>query len=363
MIGAMVDYAVLRRRHVGDLEALLPPYLHRLDWTPRKLQQEREARLRHLLGHTLRHSAWHRGRLGHLDPSRVTERDLASVPAMTQHDLMANWSGIVTDPRLDLAAVESHLRELRADGYLLGRYHALASRGSGSVRGVFVYDWEAWALCMMPTIRWSSWQRKHDPSLEGASPSSAHLYPEHPGEFDYALRETFLGEDPGMRRLGEVKQLERVVAALNQLRPTYLLGPPSRLEPLAAEVLGGRLRIAPKRVLCSHEPLVPQVRATLEDAWQAPVVNAWIAPEAGVLACGCDEGRGMHLTEDLLIVEPVDASGRPTPPGVRAEKVYVTNLFNLALPLIRYEVDDPVTLLEETCTCGCTHSRIDDIVP
>jgi phenylacetate-coenzyme A ligase PaaK-like adenylate-forming protein len=69
----------------------------------------------------------------------------------------------------------------------------------------------------------------------------------------------------------------------------------------------------------------------------------------------------MHLTDDLLLLEPVDAAGRPVPAGVSSAKVYLTNLYNLTVPLIRYEITDEVTLLDEPCGCGSQHRRIEDI--
>jgi hypothetical protein len=69
----------------------------------------------------------------------------------------------------------------------------------------------------------------------------------------------------------------------------------------------------------------------------------------------------MHLTDDLLLIEPVDAAGRPVPVGVPSAKVYLTNLYNLTLPLIRYEITDEVTLLDEPCACGSRHRHIEDI--
>jgi phenylacetate-CoA ligase len=49
-------------------------------------------------------------------------------------------------------------------------------------------------------------------------------------------------------------------------------------------------------------------------------------------------------------------------PGVRGSKIYLTNLFNHALPIIRYEINDQVTLLEgELCPCGSTLRRVEDI--
>ena len=56
------------------------------------------------------------------------------------------------------------------------------------------------------------------------------------------------------------------------------------------------------------------------------------------------------------------AAGRPVAAGERAAKLYITPLFNHAQPLIRYELTDEVTLLDDgPCPCGSAMRRIDDI--
>jgi phenylacetate-coenzyme A ligase PaaK-like adenylate-forming protein len=67
----------------------------------------------------------------------------------------------------------------------------------------------------------------------------------------------------------------------------------------------------------------------------------------------------MHLPDDLIIVEPVDVSGNPVPSGTPAAKVYITNLYNLTQPLIRFEVPDALTVFEGPCACGSAYRRID----
>jgi phenylacetate-coenzyme A ligase PaaK-like adenylate-forming protein len=46
------------------------------------------------------------------------------------------------------------------------------------------------------------------------------------------------------------------------------------------------------------------------------------------------------FNSDVCIIELVDARNRPVGPGVPSAKVLVTNLYNLAQPLIRYELAD-----------------------
>ena len=52
--------------------------------------------------------------------------------------------------------------------------------------------------------------------------------------------------------------------------------------------------------------------------------------------------HGIHLPDDLCLVEIVDRDGRAVPPGQPGERILVTNLYNPALPLIRFEVTDEV---------------------
>jgi phenylacetate-CoA ligase len=66
----------------------------------------------------------------------------------------------------------------------------------------------------------------------------------------------------------------------------------------------------------------------------------------------------MHLFDDMCIVENVDEDHRPVPPGEVGTRLLVTNLFNTVQPLIRFEVDDLVTLDPEPCPCGRTLARV-----
>ena len=99
---AMADYEHLRQRHLADLAVLMPEHVQRLRWPAERLRQERRDRLRDLLAWAKSSSPWHRDRLAGVDPGGFEEADLAGLPPMTKDDLMANWDGVVTDPRLTL---------------------------------------------------------------------------------------------------------------------------------------------------------------------------------------------------------------------------------------------------------------------
>jgi phenylacetate-CoA ligase len=113
-------------------------------------------------------------------------------------------------------------------------------------------------------------------------------------------------------------------------------------------------------VQSAAEPLLPEIRAAAEAAWGVRVGNLYGTSEGGGTAVPC-EHRRTHLSEDLVIVEPIDENGQPVPPGERSAKIYLTNLYNRALPLIRYEITDEVTILPEPCECGSPTPCLADI--
>jgi phenylacetate-coenzyme A ligase PaaK-like adenylate-forming protein len=115
----------------------------------------------------------------------------------------------------------------------------------------------------------------------------------------------------------------------------------------------GELHIAPALISSSAEQLLPETRAALEQTFRAPVFDAWACVEAGLLGHSCPKGPGIHLIDDLSIVEPVDANGAPVGAGMLSAGILLTNLFNSLLPIIRYSISDTVTLLDRAIPCVC----------
>ena len=96
------------------------------------------------------------------------------------------------------------------------------------------------------------------------------------------------------------------------------------------------------------------------DAWGDRIYNNYAATE-GLAAIECEEHRGMHVMEDLAIVENVDRNYRQVPPGVYGDKLLVTVLFKYTQPLIRYEIEDSVRFADSACSCGRPFKLIDSI--
>ncbi|MDQ3944497.1 MAG: hypothetical protein M3357_04970 [Actinomycetota bacterium] len=357
---AMTTYEELRRRHVADMTAMLPAHFDRLGWPAERLAAHRRTQLQRLVRAAQQSSPWHRRRLGGIDPDRLDETSLADLPVMTKDDLMGNFDEVVTDERLRLDLLDAHLETLADDAYLFDRYHVIASGGSTGRRGVFVYDWAGWATMYLGIQRYELRRQELERRLRPGPVTLVGVAAGRASHGSKALWQTFASPDQLVRSLPVTLPVDEIVSGLNEMGPDVVLAYPSALLPLAEEARAGRLRMRPRRFLVGAEPLLPEIRSTAEETWGVPVINVYASSEAGGMAISCGQGPGLHLVEDLSIIEAVDEEGRPVGPGQRSSKIYMTNLYNDTLPLIRYEITDEVTPMSEACPCGSGHRLIED---
>ena len=355
----MATYEELRRRHIADAAAMMPEMLARIEWSADQIAGHRRAELRRLVKTARQQSPWHRKRLSAVDLDALDATNLAELPTMTKDDVMEHWDEIVTDDRLRLDDAEAHLDGLAADAYLLDRYHVVSTGGTTGRRGVFVYDWDGWTTCWWSVMRFEARARRRHPELAAAPAVGATVLSQSARHISSSIVQTFSTGDTEWHRFPVTLPMAEIVAGLNACQPTVLIGYPSALHPLVHEAETGRLRIFPRSILTSGEPLLAEIRTALEATWGAAVVNAYGSTEIGIHA-GCGESAGLHLSEDLAIVELVDVAGRPVPTGVRSDKIFMTNLYNHALPLIRYEITDELTAVDEPCPCGSAFRRVGD---
>jgi phenylacetate-coenzyme A ligase PaaK-like adenylate-forming protein len=163
-------------------------------------------------------------------------------------------------------------------------------------------------------------------------------------------------------RIDSGDPLESIVERLGSFQPRVLVAYASMAHLLAEEQLAGRLRISPSFTFGSSEVFTEQARRRVEEAWGKKPYEVYAATEPAGVASECEQHRGMHLYEDLIITEVVDENNRPVPPGIYGEKVLATVLFSRTMPLIRYEMSDSVRPASSPyCPCGRPFALIDGI--
>ncbi len=87
---------------------------------------------------------------------------------------------------------------------------------------------------------------------------------------------------------------------------------------------------------------LPAVRARIERAWNARVIDHYGLTEVGPVAFeSWDRPGGLYVNEAEFVAEVLDARGEPLPDGELGELV-LTNLGRTASPVIRYRTGDMV---------------------
>ena len=327
-------------RFQRELPARIPEHIGRLSWSADRIAAHQIAGLRRLLAHAMEHAPFHARRLAGVNPDRFALEDLPSLPVMTKADMMEHFDEVVTGRRLTLAAVEAHLSKIQEEPELLaGEYLCLASGGSSGRRGVFVLSWEALVDMNLAILRpnMARLAAAGGPPQGGltigvvCAPTAIH-----------ATRAGSAIMGGGMIRVVDAPAtlpLEEIVARLNAGQPQILAGYAGILRVLAGEKIAGRLTIAPRSIGSTSEQLTAEVAAAISDAFGVPVSNTFGSSE-GLFGAADPGDEVISLATDLAIVELVDERNRPVPEGTPSAKVLITNLSNLAQPLIRYELTD-----------------------
>ena len=138
---------------------------------------------------------------------------------------------------------------------------------------------------------------------------------------------------------------------LRRVRPTYLLTLSSAARALAQLAIARRVTFPTLRAVTTMgEVCSDDVRAAVRAAWNVGVEDAYSSQEAGYMALQCPEHEHYHLQSESALVEVLDESGAPCPPG-RMGRIVATPLHNFAMPLVRYDLGD-LAEVGKPCPCG-----------
>lgn len=147
----------------------------------------------------------------------------------------------------------------------------------------------------------------------------------------------------------------RVVRVMHDLGVTLTWSVPTEcLMWAAAAIAAGREPNkdfpALRALFVGGEPLTDARRRRISGLWGVPVIEEYGSTETGSLGGECPNGR-MHLWADRALFEVYD----PQTGTVSAEgdgQLVVTPLFREAMPLLRYNLEDNVSVSYDDCECG-----------
>ena len=346
----------LRQRHYALYRSILPDMIDRLRWDRAQIDAFQADALRKVLHHAKAHSPFHAARLAHIDLS-VPHIALQQIPTMGKAELMAHWDDIVTTPGATRAQAEEHLRTTMDAQYLWGDTVLLASGGTGGSPGLFVYDFSGFA------VNWASMSRSMMAQIVPQLDTSrafrvASIGAGMSAHGSYVMGRIF--SDPGNETttfpLWETPS--RIFPALSALDPHFIFCTSGYALQLLAGHREGSLRIDPQIIFFSSEQLTQTAYAQVRQAWpNTHVFTCWGTTEAaGTFPCTVT--GGFHISEDGVVIEPIDEHGEPSQPGAWSHAILLTNLYNMALPLIRYRIDDVFEFADAPCACGVAFRKV-----
>lgn len=135
--------------------------------------------------------------------------------------------------------------------------------------------------------------------------------------------------------------------------PGYLLTYPNNLAALLVH-FGQRGERLPslRAVLTVGETVSPALRTACRDVLDVGIQDVYSSQELGYIALQCPASGLYHVMAESVLVEVIDATGKPCAAG-ETGRLVVSSLHNYATPLIRYELRDHATV-GGPCACGRT---------
>lgn len=136
------------------------------------------------------------------------------------------------------------------------------------------------------------------------------------------------------------------VSQVRRHRPGLLFGHAHSLYLLAKRLKNdGVTDIRPRGIISTAMPLHSWQRTVMEEVFGVSPTNRYGCEEVSLIACECEKHRGLHVNADSVFVEIENANSN-------TGNLLVTDLSNLAMPLIRYRIGDVATLSNRVCDCG-----------
>ncbi|MEC9368692.1 MAG: hypothetical protein VX871_08365 [Pseudomonadota bacterium] len=312
----------------------------RLD--PHDLRTYQEALLQPLLQHARQHSAFYRGRLdpvlgrGEPDFARWSE-----LPILTRAEAQAKGTA------LSAKQVPPHLGTVSRDetSGSTGRPLRFLKTELTDVAGLAMTD---------RLYRW--W------GMDGRKRLASFVSPRRgvkPGTVQRGWRQGFpQGEHLVRETSGDMAAHVDWLAAANA---SYLISYSSLLPSMASIVLDRRERLPMERIVARGGVVTAEMRALCLDAFGAGIADQYGADEIGQIACECPHCGAYHVSAEGVFLEVVDESGAAVGAGATG-RVLLTNLYNYAMPLIRYEIGDMAVVAGPDRSCPIRLPRLEKII-
>lgn len=305
------------------------------------IQELQNAKLRKLVKHCYDSVAYYHklfDSLGIAPKDIQSKEDLCKLPILTKQIIRDNYDDMFStavDPK---------------------RFRKSSSGGSTGTPLQFCTDNHEWSMQRASTLRaWESYGLKLGDkmfSLGGDSIARKKNTVSLKNVYDTVIMRNYKFNSSDVDEAGMAHHLEN----FKRIQPRAVRGYGSSLVIFARYIKEiGYKPEGIKVVLTTGEVLMSNYRKELEEVFGAPVYDAYGAGDGGIVSHECRNRNGLHITEELCVIEITDKEGKVLSDG-EVGFVTTTDLENYAFPFIRYHVGDMSYIKKEPCSCG-RHTR------
>jgi len=300
---------------------------------------------------TIRNRQWNalRSMIDHAYEKTEFYRSRLQCVGMTPEDIdsIESFRAI---PLLTKDDLRNHSSSMISDGFDKSSLRRKSTSGSTGVSVEVFVDEEAQQFkraCTLRSDEWTGWRLGERKAMIWGNPE--YLKRGWRGR----LRNTFLDRECYLDTLKMTPQMMlNYLHTLQRKPPSLMLGHAHSLYLFAQFVQNsGGAGFQPNGIISTAMVLCESERSVIEDVFHCPVTNRYGCEEVSLIACECEEHKGLHINCDGVYVEIVRTDGSPAEPG-ELGAVIVTDLANRAMPMIRYQIGDMAVLSDRTCRCG-----------
>lgn len=261
-------------------------------------------------------------------------------------------------PIIDKKTVQADIQRFVSKKHVNMLCNVGKTSGSTGMPGKFIRDFDA--INFEHACVWRYWQQAGDNGKRRLSLRGDIIVPssqEEPPFWRYnpANHELQMSSYHLSRR-NSIHYIQKIM----EFQPRILYAGPSMAHVLAKFF---RLHNVPYQfdaVFTSSESLEPEVRSYIEEVFRCKIFD-WYGQAERVAAIGQCKAGNYHIQEDYSVVELL-----PSEDGGSYELVG-TQLYNYAMPLLRYRTQDYVYLRENgqehtRCACGCSFRTLERIL-
>jgi len=303
-------------------------------WTRDRLDEHQLVMFQRLFAHAFETCPYYRAKYeaAGLKPSDIrSKKDIGRVPPISKQEIQENREALVSN-RYSRDAL---IRDMTG--------------GSTGSPMQFYYDADRHDSREAATIRhdrWSGWNIGERRAVLWGAPQDLRLA----GGWKSRAREVLIDRriilDASSLDDSSMDLFRRELASF---KPTIVQAYANTLALFARYLQDhGGTPVALKGIITSAEVLTPENRQLIERVFSCPVYNRYGSREVSVIASECEMHQGMHVNAENLLVEvicngqsAIDQDG----------EIVITDLSNLAMPLLRYRIEDVGRMLSKECSC------------